>query len=107
MGVIGERLHNIGPSVHELAMELGDQLRFVQHHLRDERPGLQVTPSLELEEVTLSTDHRPGVQPIDEPAHNVCHVRDVRGVAVLAHRFELGFTRCSHSVRSRHRSWIG
>jgi hypothetical protein len=48
----------------ELAVELGDEIRVLQDNLRHVGPGLQVPPSLELEEVALGADHRPNGEPI-------------------------------------------
>jgi hypothetical protein len=48
--------------VHELAVQLLDDFGVIQHDLGDERPGLQVTPPLALEEVTLSAHDRTLVQ---------------------------------------------
>jgi hypothetical protein len=39
VGVIGGSLNDIGAGVHELAMQLRDDLGMLEHHLRDERAG--------------------------------------------------------------------
>ena len=45
-------------------MQLGDQRRLLQHDLRDERSRLEVSPTLELEEVALGADHVAGAEPM-------------------------------------------
>ena len=42
----------------ELAVQLGHQLRVVEHDLGHERTRLQVSPPLEFEEVALRADDR-------------------------------------------------
>ena len=70
VGVVGEGLHDIGTGVDELAMQLGDHPRLLQHDLRDERTRLEVPPTLELEEITLGADHVACAESIEEPAHH-------------------------------------
>ena len=41
----------------------------LEHHLWYERPGLQVAAALELEQVPLGADHRPGGEPIEKLTH--------------------------------------
>jgi hypothetical protein len=70
MRVVRERLHNVGPGVDELTVQLGDQERLLEDDLRHEGARLQVPASLELEQVPLGADHRPGSQPITQPAQD-------------------------------------
>ena len=41
VGVVRERLDDVGARVHELAVQLGDELRVLEHDLRHERARLQ------------------------------------------------------------------
>ena len=56
VAVVGERLDDVGAGVDEVAMELDDDLRVVEHDLGDEGSGLQVAPPLELEDIALGAD---------------------------------------------------
>src|SRR6185437_2598433 len=64
MRVIGEGLDDVRAGMDELAMELGDQIGVLEHHFGDEGAGLQIAASLELEEIALGADHRPGGKPL-------------------------------------------
>ena len=55
--VVGERLDDIGAGVDEIAVQLRDRVRVLEHHLGDEGAGLQVAAALELEDVALGADH--------------------------------------------------
>ena len=70
VGVVRERLHDVGTGVDELAVQLGDQRRLLEHDLRHERARLQVAPPLELEQITLGADDGSLAEPIEEPAHD-------------------------------------
>jgi hypothetical protein len=48
--------------MHEVSMELADDLWMLEDDLGDERPGLEVATPLELEDVPLGTDDRPLVE---------------------------------------------
>ena len=39
MGVVGERLDDVGAGMHELAVQLRDRFGMVEHDLRHERPA--------------------------------------------------------------------
>ena len=65
--VVRERLHDVGARVHEVAVQLRDDLGMVEHDLGHERAGLQVAAPLELEEIALGADHRALVEPLEEP----------------------------------------
>jgi hypothetical protein len=44
MGVVGERLHDLGTGMDELAMQLLDQLGMLEHDFEHVGAGLQVAP---------------------------------------------------------------
>src|SRR5260221_2001073 len=58
MGVVGERLDDVGAGMDELAMQLGDQLGGLEHDLGHVRAGLQVAAAFELEQVAFGADDR-------------------------------------------------
>ena len=64
--VVRERLDDVGSRVDELPMKLRDELGVLEDDLGDERPGLQVAPPLELEEVALGTDDGALVEPLQQ-----------------------------------------
>jgi hypothetical protein len=64
--VVGERLDDVRAGVHELAVQLGDELPMLEHYLGDERAGLQVAAPLELEQVALGADHAPVCEPREQ-----------------------------------------
>ncbi len=66
MRIVGERLDDVRAGMDELAMKLGDQVRMLKHDFRHEGPGLQVATPLELEQIALGADHRPGGKPFEE-----------------------------------------
>ena len=47
-------------------MELLDEAGVLEHHFRHVRAGLQVAAPLELEEIPLGADDRPGLQPLQQ-----------------------------------------
>ena len=55
--------------MHELAVQLLDDLGVIQDDLGDERPGLKVSAPLALEEVALGTDHRAALQHCGQIGH--------------------------------------
>ena len=65
--VVGQRLDDLRAGVDEVAVELRDDLRMLEHGLGDECARLQVPTPLELEDVALGTDHRATVEALDEP----------------------------------------
>ena len=56
MRVIRERLDDVRSGVNEVAVELGDRLRMLEHDLRHERAGLQIAAALELEDIAFGAD---------------------------------------------------
>ena len=64
--------------MHELAVQLRDELGMLEHHLGDERARLQVTAALQLEEVALGADHGALLEPRQQTSGSggggVCHV---------------------------------
>ena len=66
VGVVGEGLNHVRSGMHELAVQPGYHLGLLEHYLGDERPGLQVAAALELEQISLGTDHRSGGKPIEK-----------------------------------------
>ena len=76
--VIGERLDDVGARVHELAVELVDDLRMLEHDLRHEGAGLQIAAPLELEQIAFGADHRPLVEALNEAHFLRCVLPGVR-----------------------------
>jgi hypothetical protein len=66
MGVIGEGLDDIGARVHELTMKFVYLFRMLEDNLRNVRPGLDVAPALELEQVSLRADDRTFAQALQQ-----------------------------------------
>ena len=62
--VVGERLDDVRAGVHELSVQGGDLVGVIEHGLGNERPGLEVAATLQLEEVALGADHRSGGEPL-------------------------------------------
>ena len=54
--VVRERLHDVGARVHEVAVQLRDDLGMIEHDLGNERARLHIAAPLELEEVALGAD---------------------------------------------------
>ncbi len=69
VGVVGERLDDVGAGMYELSVQLGDEGRLLEHDLGHECACLQVSTTLELEQVPFGADHRPGCQSIEKFAH--------------------------------------
>ncbi len=53
MPVVREREHHVGAGVDELLVQSANQLGVFEHDLRDERPSLQISAPLELEQIAL------------------------------------------------------
>ena len=53
----------------ELPVQLGHELRVVEHDLGDEGARLEVAAPLEFEEVALRADDRPLLEPLEESVH--------------------------------------
>ena len=68
MHVVGERLGHVRPGMHEVHVQLLHHLGVIEQHLRHEGAGLQVATPLQLEHITLGTDHRPASQARQEIA---------------------------------------
>jgi hypothetical protein len=60
--VIGQRDHHLRARAQELPVQLAHCVGKVQHHLWHERPGLDVAPAFQLEDVTLGAEHGAGAQ---------------------------------------------
>ena len=71
--VVGERLDHVGAGMNEVSVQLRHDLRMVEHDLGHERARLEVSPALELEEVTLRADDRALLEPFQETATHVLH----------------------------------
>jgi hypothetical protein len=50
-------------------MELSHSVGEVEDYLRHERTGLQIAPSLELEQVPLGPDYHPNLESLTNPSH--------------------------------------
>ena len=72
MGVVGERFHHVGAGVHEIAMELRDDLGVLEHDFRHIGARLQVAPALELEHVAFGADHRAFVEAVEKGGARRC-----------------------------------
>ncbi len=57
--------------MHELPVQVLDDLWVVQHDLRHERPGLEIAPALALEQVTLGTDDGSATQHCEQVRHAI------------------------------------
>ena len=70
--VVRERLDDVRARANELAVELRDDVRLLEHDFWDERACLEISAPLELEEIALGADHRAFVEPLEKPlAHGV------------------------------------
>ena len=78
VGVVRERLDDVGAGVDELPVQLGDELRLLEHDLGHERARLQIATTLELEQVPLGADHRPRCESIEKFAHLLLPLRGDR-----------------------------
>ena len=58
----------------EVAVQLAHDLGMLEHDLGHVRPGLEVAPPLELEQIALGADHRPRRQPLEQPGPIFRHV---------------------------------
>src|SRR5439155_6317908 len=66
--IVRERHHDISARPKELAMELSERVGSIQDDLRHVRPGLDVAPPLEFEDVALGAQHRATLQPLEDAA---------------------------------------
>jgi hypothetical protein len=66
MGVVSERLDDVGARMNEVPMELRDDLRMLEHDLGHESARLQIAPPLELEDVALGADHGAGFEALHQ-----------------------------------------
>mgnify|MGYP003287594989 CR=1 FL=1 len=64
--VVRERLDDVGARVDELPVQLRDEIGMLEHDLRYECAGLEVTAPLELEEITLGADHVPALESLEQ-----------------------------------------
>ena len=67
VAVVREGLNDVGARVHELAVQLRDDLRMVEDDLGDEGAGLEVAAALALEEVALGADHGSRLETLEQP----------------------------------------
>jgi len=65
--VVREGLDDVGARVHEIPMQRLDEVGMLEHDLRHIRPGLEISASLELEQVTFRADDRTGLEPFEQP----------------------------------------
>src|SRR5262249_28041014 len=64
--VVRQRLDDVRPRVDEIAVELRDDFRVLEHDLGDESAGLQVAAPLEPEDIACGADHRAFVEAVEE-----------------------------------------
>ena len=67
VAVVGERDHHVGAGAQHLPVQPANGVGEVEHHLGDERPGLQEAAALELEQVALGADDDAVVEPLAQP----------------------------------------
>ena len=70
-GVEGHGLQHLGARHQELAVQLRQGLRMLDHHLRRERTRLHVAALLQLEQVAAVAQHRTFGQPFQDPLRHV------------------------------------
>jgi hypothetical protein len=99
MRVVGERLHDIGSGMHEIAMQHLDEFRMLEHDFRDESASLQIAAPLELEQIAFGAYHGSGVQALHQARTftNCAGLRPRRGISAIV-RLHV----CSSSVGQRH-----
>ena len=66
MGVVGEGQHDVGARVQEVAVQLGHDLRVVQHRLRHVGACGKIAAPLDLEQIALGADDGPCCQPLEQ-----------------------------------------
>ena len=66
MRVVGERLDDVRACVDEVAVQLGDDLRVLEHDFGNEGARLQIAAPLELEYVAFGADDRALVETLEE-----------------------------------------
>ena len=71
MHVVGEGLRDVGAGVHELTVQLFDDLRVLQHDLGDERPRLKVAPPFTLEKVAFGAHDSAIPQQLEQIRHTI------------------------------------
>ena len=74
MPVVGERLDDVRARVHELVVQLLDELRAIEHDLGHIGPGLEVAAALELEQIALRAQDGPAREPLEK--HGSGHAAD-------------------------------
>ena len=66
MCIVRQRLDDVGTRVDEVAVQLRDDVRMLEHDLGDEGSGLQVPAPFELEDVALGADDRALIEPLQQ-----------------------------------------
>ena len=81
MRVIRESFDNVRTGVDEIAMDLRDDLRMIQHRLGDERTGLHIAAPFEFEQVAFGANDGAVSQPLEQAlapasrANGLCRAR--------------------------------
>ncbi len=75
MAVVGERLDDVGPGVHELAVQLLDHLGMLEHHLRDKGASLQVSAAFAFEKVAFGAHDGAIRQHAEQIGHSILQAR--------------------------------
>ena len=100
VAVVGERDHDLGAGAQELAVQLADGVREVEHDLRHVRAALQVAAALELEQVALGAEHDAVVESLEQAPHTVSIAEAGR---LCRSRTALRARICRRSARGRAR----
>ena len=66
VGIVGEGQHHVGASAQEVAVQAGDRIGVFQHHFGHVGTGGDVAGPLELEQIALGADERPGLEAIEK-----------------------------------------
>jgi hypothetical protein len=75
VGVVGERHHHVSARAQELPVQLADRLREVEHRLGHISACLDVAPTLQLEHISLSPQHRAQGKAVGQSRPRTCHNR--------------------------------
>ena len=65
VGVVRERLDDVGACMDELTVELGNEIRVLEDDLGHECAGLEIASALELEQVSLGADDMTALEALE------------------------------------------
>jgi hypothetical protein len=78
MGVVGERLHDVGSRVDDLLVQRLHPVGMLEHDLGHEGARLQITAALELEQIAFGADHGASGEPFPQAAATIRRVQGRR-----------------------------